>query len=79
MYETKNPWLRHREQQQQQRHRQKSKQPTRTTPSSDALLHNRRVGQYTKVNAQCDKLAAVSGLTKLTILAMVDVPWQKIS
>jgi len=31
---------------------------------------------YTKVDAQCDKLATVVGRTKLTTFATVDVPWQ---
>jgi len=31
---------------------------------------------YTKVDAQCDKMATVVGRTKLTTLATVDEPWR---
>jgi len=34
---------------------------------------------YTKVDAQCDKLAMVVGRTKSTTLVTVDVPWQNFS
>jgi len=34
---------------------------------------------YTKVDAQCDKLATVVGRTKLTSPATVDVPWRNFS
>ena len=30
---------------------------------------------YTKVDAQCDKLATIVGRTKLTTLATINVPW----
>jgi len=34
---------------------------------------------YTKVDAQCDKLATAVGRTNLTTLATVNVSWQKFS
>ena len=34
---------------------------------------------YTKVAAQCDKLLMVVGRPMLTVLAVVDVPWQSVS
>jgi len=34
---------------------------------------------YTKVDAQCDKLATAVGRTNLTTLATVNVLWQKFS
>jgi len=39
----------------------------------------KRMVLYTKVDAQCDKLATFVGQIKLTTLATIDVPWRNFS